>query len=95
MPYVNATKLAGIYARLLNVLEKESFINEAANDFIGFVREGKPIVLAVTENENSIDRLIKFVEIVNRMDDDVFFSKTHEHEITKCLNELYDYLQVV
>ena len=95
MPYVNATKLTGIYARLLNVLEKESFINEAANDFIGYVREGKPIVLAVTENENSIDRLIKFVETVNLMSDDVFFSKTHEHEITMYLNELYDYLQVV
>ena len=95
MPYVNATKLSGIYARLLNVLEKESFINEAANDFIGFVREGKPTVMSVSENENTIDRLMKFVESVNRMSDDVSFSKTHEHEITKYLNELYDYLQVV
>ncbi len=95
MPNVNATKLAGIYARLLNVLEKESFINESANDFISYVREGKPIVLSVSDNDNSIEKLIKFVEEVNLMDDDVFFSKTYEDEITKSLNELYDYLQVV
>lgn len=94
MPYVNATKLTGIYARLLNILEKESFINEAANDFIGFVREGKPIVLSVTDNENTVDRLMKFVDEVNLMSDDVPFSKTHEHEITMCLNELFDYVLV-
>ena len=95
MPNVNATKLSGIYARLLNVLEKESFVNEAAKDFIEYVREGKLIILSINDNEHSVDKLIKFVESVNLLNDDVVFSKTYEAEITKNLNELYDYLQVV
>ena len=95
MPNVNATKLAGIYARLLNVLEKESFINESAIDFISFVKEGKHIVLSVSDNDRSFDKLIKFVEEVNLIDDEVIFSKNYEAEITKELNELYDFLQVV
>ena len=95
MPKIDIARLAGIYTDLMNVLEEESVINEAANDFIGFVREGKQTVLSVTGDQDSVDKLIRFVEHVNRMDDDVYFSKTHEHEITKLLNELYDYLQVV